>query len=80
MMDCPNTGMNRNGWVSRAHPTRAKLPILSVLLSAWLFGLLTGCQVTDGQKIKARSEVKWSDMNGYWVPRSQKHLFVKRYE
>tara|TARA_Y100000114_G_scaffold22758_1_gene18480 strand:- start:41 stop:631 length:591 start_codon:yes stop_codon:yes gene_type:complete len=34
----------------------------------------------DGQKIKKRGNVKLSEMDGHYVPRSRKHLFVKRYE
>lgn len=52
MIERPHAGIRRNDCVRRAHPARAKLPILSALLSAGLIGLLTGCQVADGQKIK----------------------------
>jgi len=33
----------------------------------------------DG-KIRKEKGVKYSEMEGEWVPRSQKHLFVKRFE
>tara|TARA_E500000318_G_C3481475_1_gene180609 strand:+ start:143 stop:736 length:594 start_codon:yes stop_codon:yes gene_type:complete len=34
---------------------------------------------SDG-KIKKMKGVKYSELEGEWVPRSRKHLFVKRYE